>query len=91
MEMIRYVLFLVLVTCMLVVSIIMLVQEIKAIKKIRVKSNDGNIEAIVVSHCSDVPRGFQPVVQYNVNGIEEKYIYIIIVIMTKKNIQSGKK
>lgn len=76
MEMIRYVILLLFEIGILVGCIFWLIQQIQEIKKIKIKSDDGNIEAIVVSHCLDGPiYGIQPVLQYNVNGMEKKYTY----------------
>lgn len=75
MEMMRDVILLLFGIGMLVGCIILLKQLIQEIKKIKIKSDDGNIEAIVVDYEYAGRGDIHPILQYNVNGIEKKYTY----------------
>lgn len=89
MEMLRDVILLLFGIGMLVGCIILLKQQIQEIKKIKIKSNDGNIEAIVVDYEYAGRGDIHPILQYNVNGIEKKYKYHFY--YEKKKYPIGKK
>ncbi|MCM1500846.1 MAG: hypothetical protein NC124_20500 [Clostridium sp.] len=59
----------------LLVNLSVLIKEIREIKKFKIKSNDRNIQAVVVGSLPHITGDVRPILQYVVKGVDKKYIY----------------